>query len=341
MTDRRDTQSTGHVTPLASQGADPFKQDSDGLSLPVRHRSARVCLKLSKDGGPLVRTYEAVLPLRGFAVVPSPSEADVVVTDSVRIAQNMLAAGHRVIHLSSESARSAFERPSAGLKSHPDYGSRYHSVDPLKLILLYSELSKIERSAVVDVPHCQASLDLDSLLVRSSLRGLNILVVDNNELNRASALFQFSEGNQLSVCETYKEAVDLLRSRTFDVALLDLLMPPESFTLSDTAFEKVIGSEFPAGIFIALVAARAGVKNIRIITDASHHDHPATALIDYISWGTEIPCGNASRITFEKARTVQIPRSTDKVNDSVKDWASILEDRSLLGSERTAQPQSE
>jgi CheY-like chemotaxis protein len=207
--------------------------------------------------------------------------------------------------------------------------------------LLYSELSKIERSAVVDVPHCQASLDLDSLLVRSSLRGLNILVVDNNELNRASALFQFSEGNQLSVCETYKEAVDLLRSRTFDVALLDLLMPPESFTLSDTAFEKVIGSEFPAGIFIALVAARAGVKNIRIITDASHHDHPATALIDYISWGTEIPCGNASRITFEKARTVQIPRSTDKVNDSVKDWASILEDRSLLGSERTAQPQSE
>ncbi len=341
MADRRDIQSTGHGTPHSSEGTDTFKRDSNGLSFPVGQKPARVCLKLSKEGGPLVRTFEAVLPLRGFAVVPSPNEADVVVTNSVQICQSMLAAGHRVIHLSSESARSPFERPSTGLNSHPDYGSRYHCVEPLELLSLYSELSKIERRDGVDTTHSGASLGLDSILAKSSLRGLNILVVDNSELNRASALFQFSEGNNVSVCETYKEAVDLLKSKPFDVALLDLLMPPESFTLSGTAFEKVVGSEFPAGIFTALVAARAGVKNIRIITDASHHDHPATALIDYISWGTEIPCGNASRITFEKARTIQIPRSTGRVNDSVKDWASTLEGRALFGMERTAQPRSE
>lgn len=338
MADMRDIQNTGHEKPHTTEGTDTFKRDSDGLSFPVGRKPARVCLKLSRDGGPLVRTYEAVLPLRGFAVVPSPSEADVVVTDSLQTCQSMLAAGHRVIHLSSETARSSFERPSARLTFHPEYGARYHSVEPLNLLSLYIELSTIERRDEINTTHTSAFLGLDSVLTKSSLRGLNILVVDNSELNRASALFQLSEGNNLSVCETYKEGVELIRSRTFDVALLDLLMPPESFMLSGTAFEKVVGSEFPAGIFTALVAARAGVKNIRIITDASHHDHPATALIDYISWGTEIACGNASRITFEKARTVQIPRSTDRVNDSVKDWTSTLEGQALFGMERTAQP---
>lgn len=340
MMNRREAKDAGDSRSHETGGENPLARHSDGLSVPVGARSARVWLKLSKDGGPLVRTYEAVLPFRGFAVVASASEADVVVTDSVQTSQSMLAAGHTVIHLSSDRPLAAFERPREKLKNHPEYGPRYHCVNPLRLIDLYSELSKIEKRDEIEVLPSEASSRFDSILAKSSLRGLSILVVDNSELNRASAIFQLSERNSLAVCETYKEAVDLLKSKTFDVALLDLLMPPESFTLSGAAFEKVIGSEFPAGIFTALVAARAGVKNIRIITDASHHDHPATALIDYISWGTELPCGNASRITFEKAHTVQIPRSTGRVNDSVKDWTSTLEVRTLFGMERTAHQKS-
>jgi len=336
MTTQPDTQ---HGHPKITRGGEQEDHEasrSEGLSFPPGHRPARVCVKLSKDGGTLARTYGVVLPLRGFAIAPTPSEADVVVTDTVQIAQTMLAAGHRVIHLASEKVRSGFERPSAGLMSHPEFGPRYRCVDPLHLVALYGALSEIEGPVSEQAPEAGTSLDLGSILTKSTLRGLHILVVDNHELNRASAAYQFGDGNELSVCETYKEGVELLRSRPFDVALLDLLMPPESFTLSGAAFEKVVGSEFPAGIFAALVAARAGVREVRIITDASHHDHPATALIDFIAWGTEIPCGAASRITFEKARTVQIPRSTGRINDSVKDWASTLEGRPLFGTERTA-----
>jgi CheY-like chemotaxis protein len=299
-----------------------------------------VFIKLSQNDGPLARTYETLVRLQGFDVVRSAREADVVVTDRVEISQAMLADGHRVIHLCGE-RRLGFEPASESLKAHPEYGPRYSCIDPLSVLSLFVELAKYKFSPDETTSVTSTGPDFASILGKSTMKGLRMLVVDNQELNRASATFQFAESNTLSVCDTYKEAADLLRTKQFDVVLLDLLMPPESFTLSDKAFERVVGSEFPAGIFIALVAARAGVKDIRIVTDASHHDHPATALIDFIPWGSALSCGSDSHITFEKARTVQIPGSTDRVNDSVKDWASTLEGRTLFGRDRPAPAQGE
>jgi|GEM_PF-1193492 len=340
MTEQRDTHGTGRDVGDSTERDKAIESQAEELVLPSPERSARVFIKLSRNDGPLARVYETVLPLQGYEVVRSAREADVIVTDSVQVSQSMLVEGHRVIHLSGE-RRLGFEPASEALKGHPEYGTRYSCVEPLSILSLFVELAKHRFPAEALAPVASSGPDFSSILKESPVRGLRILVLDNQELNRASATFQFAEGNTLSVCETYKEAVDLLRTKQFDVVLLDLLMPPESFMLSGEAFERVIGSEFPAGIFVALVAARAGVKDIRIVTDASHHDHPATALIDFIPWGSALSCGSDSQITFEQARTVQIPGSRDRINDSVKDWVSTLKGRALFGWDTPAAEQGE
>jgi hypothetical protein len=88
-----------------------------------------------------------------------------------------------------------------------------------------------------------------------------------------------------------------------------MLMPTEEFCLGDKARAAFLGMELPAGIFIALIAARAGVPRIVIQTDAGHHDHPALALVDYMGWGRDFSV-EQSKVQIVQAR----------INEGVKDW---------------------
>jgi CheY-like chemotaxis protein len=68
----------------------------------------------------------------------------------------------------------------------------------------------------------------------------------------------------------------------FDVVLLDLLMPASPSAQGPEGM-KHVGKEMPIGTFLVLLAMSAGVKNIGLVTDTNHHNHPASACLDPIN----------------------------------------------------------
>jgi CheY-like chemotaxis protein len=68
----------------------------------------------------------------------------------------------------------------------------------------------------------------------------------------------------------------------FDVVLLDLLMPASRQAQGDEG-APFVGKEMPLGTFLILLALSAGVKNIGMVTDKNHHNHPASAALDPIN----------------------------------------------------------
>lgn len=68
----------------------------------------------------------------------------------------------------------------------------------------------------------------------------------------------------------------------FDVVLLDLMMPASRSAQGGPGLDYV-GKEMPVGTFLILLALRAGVKNIGMVTDTNHHHHPASAALDPIN----------------------------------------------------------
>lgn len=68
----------------------------------------------------------------------------------------------------------------------------------------------------------------------------------------------------------------------FDVVLVDLLMPASRQAQGDVG-APFVGKEMPLGTFLILLALNAGVKNIGMVTDKNHHNHPASAALDPIN----------------------------------------------------------
>jgi len=64
----------------------------------------------------------------------------------------------------------------------------------------------------------------------------------------------------------------------FDVVLTDLMVLPSAQAQADR--ERFAREEMPLGTTIALLALYAGVKNVAVVTDANHHEHPASAAFD-------------------------------------------------------------
>jgi len=79
--------------------------------------------------------------------------------------------------------------------------------------------------------------------------------------------------------KAWEEAQELATEQPdYDVVLTDLLVPA-----SDQAQGKglpLVGKEMPLGSTIALLALTVGVKNVAVVTDMNHHDHPASAAFD-------------------------------------------------------------
>ena len=66
----------------------------------------------------------------------------------------------------------------------------------------------------------------------------------------------------------------------FEVVLCDLMMPPSQEEIKEELRGGLFGKEMPVGIFLALAAAARGAKYVGLLTDSSHHDHPASACLD-------------------------------------------------------------
>ena len=94
----------------------------------------------------------------------------------------------------------------------------------------------------------------------------------------------------------------------FDVVLTDLLVPA-SAKQQGRKGEQFVGQEMPIGTIIALRALAAGVKLVAVVTDASHHDHPASAAFDFFprfSMGdVKVLCSNGSGVIMVDAQTFE------------------------------------
>lgn len=110
---------------------------------------------------------------------------------------------------------------------------------------------------------------------------MKILVVDDKQPHRDSAIELLGTDHDLTVVETYGEASRLLKEDGFDVLLTDLFMPAESTTLSPDAY-SLIGQEIPIGLILVLLAAQRDLPYIVLATDTNHHRHPMSAALDLI-----------------------------------------------------------
>ncbi len=112
-----------------------------------------------------------------------------------------------------------------------------------------------------------------------------ILVIDDTSLNLEIAVMQFSS-DDVTTITSYHEAENILNGvspereatgrHEYDIVLVDLLMPYDAHGPG----RNFQGQLAPIGIFLALQAAKNGTADVLLLTDNTHHDHPAGMCLD-------------------------------------------------------------
>jgi CheY-like chemotaxis protein len=142
---------------------------------------------------------------------------------------------------------------------------------------------------------------------------MKILLIDDSVQNRRAGKRQLEEaGHVVTALASYKEGRDLAKTEAFDAALIDLLMPAESFTLGTDAMEKFAGKEEGIGFPLMIELARLGIPQIALATDTNHHNHPLSAMIDWFA-------SQAIKINNSIVKVFHAPMS-----GGVKDWRLVL-----------------
>jgi CheY-like chemotaxis protein len=107
----------------------------------------------------------------------------------------------------------------------------------------------------------------------------NVLVFDDNYRHAMAAIDQLSPQFNVMAVTSYDHAQALIAKEKFDIVLLDVLVPASARMMGREG-EKFIGQEMPITPFLVFLAMKNGAKKIGLLTDAGHHDHPASACID-------------------------------------------------------------
>lgn len=124
----------------------------------------------------------------------------------------------------------------------------------------------------------------------------------------------------------------------FDAVLTDLLVPASRQAMGPDGYE-FIGKEMPLGTAIALLALTAGITKVAVVTDMSHHDHPASAAFDCFGRngtgklpGVNIICTNhVGMLEIDEATGEQVDRKF-LCGDRGQDTAEGLEKYPYVGS---------
>ena len=124
---------------------------------------------------------------------------------------------------------------------------------------------------------------------------LRVLVIDDSLKNCQGAEEQLGSLYRLTVVTTYQQGIDAIKSGQFDVVLTDLMLPASTYGMLDKALAYV-GQLMPMGLMLALIAAKAGVKRIAVVTMHSHHDHPVSAAFTHLLGGANI---EGARVDFD------------------------------------------
>jgi len=110
---------------------------------------------------------------------------------------------------------------------------------------------------------------------------MKILVFDDTKLHRDVAKVQLT-GHDLTIVGTYDEAEAALTSSEFDVVLTDLMVPPSEKWYQSHGREYD-ATPMPLGSIIALLALSKGTKKVGVVTETSHHSHPASMAIEHLA----------------------------------------------------------
>ncbi len=94
---------------------------------------------------------------------------------------------------------------------------------------------------------------------------------------------------------------ELCPSPSFDVVLSDLLMPASEMTMGQDGM-KYVGQEMPVGFALSLMASLYGAKYVAVVTDANHHDHPASAMLDSFDSDNRVESGKPPRFVINGAK---------------------------------------
>ncbi|MFA6445722.1 MAG: hypothetical protein WCW14_00525 [Candidatus Paceibacterota bacterium] len=107
----------------------------------------------------------------------------------------------------------------------------------------------------------------------------NVLVFDDSVIHTKAAHKQLSASYNVVTVSSYDRAEAAIEKGGFKIVLLDLLVPASGNQQGEKG-KEFVGKEMPITPFLLLLAMKNGVKKIGLLTDAGHHDHPASACID-------------------------------------------------------------
>lgn len=147
---------------------------------------------------------------------------------------------------------------------------------------------------------------------------MKILLVDDTKKHREAGIADLTAlGHDVVAFDNY-ESVLAMRPETlasFDVALLDLLMPTEYCGALGGAGLEFLGQLFAIGYVLSVHLARSGIRHTAVATDMNHHHHPAASLMDTVSGSFQV---NDNRILWTHAPM------KDVEGIRVKDWSAVL-----------------
>ena len=283
------------------------------MIMPVQ--SVHLVSPSNKSADVVVSAIGAVAELAGLTQVADPVGADLVICIERGQVAAELERGRRVLHVGLARGDVPLE---ALARRYPDqytFTPAFRGEGALVPTLFRLATMGTDSKAVVADARREAEISgppvISEDLSPSPIRGLRVMVVDDKDGNRASAQRQLGATNTVSVFGSYVDLLTAIQSQepAPDLILSDMIMPAEEFCLTSQALSKYMGSEFPAGIFVAMAAARRGVPRVIIQTDAGHHDHPALAMVDFMGWGEEFTI-NKTKVSVVQAETV----------NGIKDW---------------------
>jgi CheY-like chemotaxis protein len=150
---------------------------------------------------------------------------------------------------------------------------------------------------------------------------MRILLIDDMKKHRKAGIEQLTtSGHEVVALSSYEDAARLVeKEKSFDVALIDLLMPAEAMMLGGEGLQ-FLGQPQDVGFSLPMKLALEGVKKIAVLTDMNHHSHPASAIFDWFL-GKEINI-SGSEVHFMHAQLTK---------EGTKNWLAALE--ALIGGE--------
>lgn len=144
---------------------------------------------------------------------------------------------------------------------------------------------------------------------------MKILLVDDSKRHCQAGLADLAAlGHEVIVLRDYSDVAMVVKRESFDVALIDLLMPAEAMMLGGEGMNH-LGEAFAVGYPLAVYLATEGIR-VAVATDTNHHHHPACAMMDWLI-GKEVNI-NGHRVCFMYAPMKEIDGAW------VKDWPVVL-----------------